>query len=187
MKTDHTGNTKPTKQFEEKKIDGVISPCLWHSAFTSRILITACQSIRHGFFPCRCCFLPFTAALTSSPTALRCFRSKRTGSDRDGFKERFSEHADTVKCRQAAGKAGNRGKEINQQAIEWKRRKKKGNQERQLMGLFLLLHHKLPRHNLLSPLRPIQHINPCRQSRRIVFIIAVRRKLQHPFPLHRAD
>ncbi|OAV68676.1 hypothetical protein Barb6XT_00851 [Bacteroidales bacterium Barb6XT] len=110
--------------------------------------------------------------------------------DRDGFKERFSEHADTVKCRQAAGKAGKagkRGKEINQQAIEWKRRKKKGNQERQLMGLFLLLHHKLPRHKLLSPLRPIQHINPCRKSRRIVFIIAVRRELQHPFPLHRAD
>ncbi|OAV68677.1 Phage terminase-like protein, large subunit [Bacteroidales bacterium Barb6XT] len=25
MKTDHMGNTKPTKQFEEKKIDGVIS------------------------------------------------------------------------------------------------------------------------------------------------------------------
>ncbi|OAV70763.1 Phage terminase-like protein, large subunit [Bacteroidales bacterium Barb4] len=25
MKIDHMGNTKPTKQFEEKKIDGVIS------------------------------------------------------------------------------------------------------------------------------------------------------------------
>ncbi|OAV63749.1 hypothetical protein Barb4_04763 [Bacteroidales bacterium Barb4] len=50
-----------------------------------------------------------------------------------------------------------------------------------------LLHRKLLYHILLFPLRGIQHIHSHRQRRRIFGIIASRRELQHPFPLHRAD